>query len=255
MKGTFTVLELIGTYVGGKLLDWASHRGIVALTGTEKERDTRRAFEEAAVGALEEACDESAAPTDDESAQALAEHLVTWLTEPYAAEMLFRTANANRNIDAELLVLRMARSGFDASSPLPFEMEDFVAAFVPRLSDVLGREIRSQGMTEHAFADKLDELLERTEPRESAIRAARSGTGGPQRRPVLVGIRSFRRRAEDMDGEMDALLRLEKHFEGRHIKDSELWHEAVYPELETFLEHKLNGHDRYLLHLCTHTRP
>jgi hypothetical protein len=244
--------EFVGTYVGGKLLDWAIPRDIEILAGTEKERATRRAFQEAAIEALKVACDESVAPVDEESAEALAEHLATSLTDPYVAEMLFRAANANTVPDADLGAERMSRSGLDESI-FPFDIEDFITAFVPRLGDVVGREIRSQGMTEHAFADKLDELLTWAEPRGSAIRAALTEEDGPRRRPVLVGIRSFTRRAEDMDDEMDALLRLERHFEGRHIRATEHWSTAVYPELETFLGRNLNGHDRYLLHLSTHT--
>lgn len=76
------VLESVGTYVGGKLLDWATPHGIVFLAGTEKERATRKAFEEAAIDALAEVWDESEAPLDTESAQALAEHMSEWLTEP-----------------------------------------------------------------------------------------------------------------------------------------------------------------------------
>jgi hypothetical protein len=165
--------------------------------------------------------------------------------------MMFRAANARRAADSKLVVERMQRSGFEASL-IPFEMEDFVAAFVPRLGEVVDREIRSQGLTETALADKLDELLDRTEPRESAIRAALSVADGPGRRPVLVGIRSFTRRAEDMDEKMDELLRLEGHFEGRHIRTADLWQDAVYSKLEAFLERNLNGHDRYLLHLSAH---
>jgi hypothetical protein len=224
------VLEFIGTYVGGRLLDWAVPRGIVVLGGTEKDRATRQAFEKAATGALIASCDEHAAPADAESAEALAEHLSTWLTEPSVAEMMFRAANARRAADSRLVVERIQRSGFEASL-ISFEMEDFVAAFVPRLGEVVDREIRSQGLTATALADKLDELLDRTEPRESAIRASLSVADGPGRRPVLVGIRSFTRRAEDMDEEMDKLLRLEEHFEGRRIRAADLWQETVYPEL------------------------
>lgn len=245
-------VEFLGTYVGGKLLDWAIPRGIVTIAGTEKDRATRRAFQEAAVEALKEASDGLVASIDEESAEALAKHMTSSLTDPYVAQMLFRAANANTVPDANLVTKRMSQSGFDASI-FPFEIEDFITAFVPKLSDVVDREVRSQGMTENALADKLDELLARTEPRGSAIRAALPKADGPERRPVLVGVRSFTRRAEDMENEMDVLLRLERHFEGRHIRATELWQEAVFPELASFFEDNLNGHDRYLLHLSTHT--
>ena len=53
------MLEFMGTYVGEKLLNWAAHHSFVALAGTEKDRATQQAFEEAAVGALKEVCDSS----------------------------------------------------------------------------------------------------------------------------------------------------------------------------------------------------
>jgi hypothetical protein len=56
------MLEFVGTYVGGRLLDWAVPRSIVVLASTEKDRATRQAFEKAAIGALAVACDEHAAP-------------------------------------------------------------------------------------------------------------------------------------------------------------------------------------------------
>ncbi len=247
------VLEFVGTYVAGKLLDWAIPRGIVLAAGSEKERTTREAFDEAAIDALADvAWEEARAPTDEESARALAEHVSTWLTEPSVADKLFRAANAKVQADSKLVVELIEQSGFEVSIA-PFDMEDFVAAFVPRLGEVVDREMRSQGLTETVLADKLDELLARTEPLGSAIRAATPAADGPGRHPVLVGVRSFTRRAEDMDDEMDYLLRLENHFDGRRIRSPELWREAVYPELEAFLGGNLNGHDRYLLHLSAHT--
>lgn len=164
---------------------------------------------------------------------------------------MFRAANAKMEADSRHVVELMEQSGFEVIAP--FDVEDFVVAFVPRLGEVVDREMRSQGLTQTVLADKLDELLHRTEPRGSAIRAAIPEADGPGRRPVLVGVRSFTRRAEDMDENMDHLLRLERHFDGRHIRSGELWHEAVYPELEAFLGCNLNGHDRYLLHMSTHT--
>jgi hypothetical protein len=246
------VLESVGTYVGGKLFDWAIPRGIVVLSGTAKNRATRNAFEDAAVSALADVAWElSTAPSDEESARVLAEHLGTWLTEPSVAEKLFRAANAKVQADSKVVVELMEQTGFEVSI-VPFDMKDFVTAFVPRLSEVVDREMRSQGLTETVITDKLDELLSRTEPRESAIRAAIPAADGPGRRAVLVGVRSFTRRAEDME-EMDHLLRLENHFDGRRIRSPELWREAVYPELDAFLGGNLNGHDRYLLHLSAHT--
>lgn len=247
------VLKFAGTYIAGKLLDWAIPRGIVIAAGSEKARATREAFDEAAIDALSDiAWEEDKAPIDEESARVLGEHVSTWLTEPSVADKLFRAANAKVQADSKLVVELIEQSGFEVSIA-PFDMEDFVAAFVPRLGEVVDREMRSQGLPETVIVDRLDESLARTEPRGSAIRAAIPAADGPGRRPVLVGIRSFTRRAEDMDEDMDHLLRLERHFDGRHVRSVELWGEAVYPELEAFLGSNLNGHDRYLLHLSAHT--
>jgi hypothetical protein len=250
-KVELLVSEFVGPYIGERLLDWAISCGLEFLVGTEKDRDTQAAFEDAASEALADVWDESVAQPHSESSRVLAEHMSTWLTEPSVADMMFRAANGRRKADSKGVVKLIEHSGFDVSWT-PFDMEDFVAAFIPRLGEVVDQEIRSQGLSETAVIDKLNELLDRIEPRESAIRAAISEADGPDRRPILVGIRSFTRRAEDMDEEMNALLRLENHFDGRHIKSAELWHKAVYPELETFLERNLNGRDRHLLHLSTH---
>src|SRR5215211_6065852 len=107
------VLEFVGSYVGGKLLDWAIPREIAFFAGTEKERVTREAFEEAAIDALASVWEESEAPPDTESAQALAEHMSEWLTEPSVAEVMFRAANAKREVDSRLAVDLMEQSGFE----------------------------------------------------------------------------------------------------------------------------------------------
>ncbi len=143
---------------------------------------------------------------------------------------------------------------FEASQ-FPFKIEVFVTTLVTKLRAHLEEEVRQQGspLFEWAVSSKLDEVLERLQVLESALKAGETRDEGSSERPVLVGVRSFTRRAEDMDEEMDALLRLENHFEGRKIKDPALWHGAVYPELESFLDEHLGSNRRYLLHLSTHT--
>ena len=156
------MLEFLGTHVAGKLLDWAVQQGVLVFRSSEQEQVTRRVFEEATMGALVEACDEAALSSDEESVEALAEHLASALSEPSVAAVLLRAANTNGGIDADALVEYMKRSGFDAEI-VPFEMEAFLAALVPRLSEGIGREVRTKGLTETVILDKLDELLVRTE--------------------------------------------------------------------------------------------
>lgn len=202
-KVELLVSTFVGTYIGGRLLDWAISCGLEFLVGTEEDRDTQAAFEDVASEALADVWDESVVQPDSESAWALAKHMSTWLTEPFVADMMFRAANGRKKTDSKGVVKLIEHSGFDVSWT-PFDMEDFVAAFIPRLGEVVDQEIRSQGLPETAVIDKLNELLDRIEPRESAIRAAISEADGPDRRPILVGIRSFTRRAEEMDEDMNA---------------------------------------------------
>ncbi len=183
-KVELLVSEFVGPYIGERLLDWAISCGLEFLVGTEKDRDTQAAFEDAASEALADVWDESVAQPHSESSRVLAEHMSTWLTEPSVADMMFRAANGRRKADSKGVVKLIEHSGFDVSWT-PFDMEDFVAAFIPRLGEVVDQEIRSQGLSETAVIDKLNELLDRIEPRESAIRAAISEADGPDRRDAL----------------------------------------------------------------------
>ena len=121
--------------------------------------------------------------------------------------------------------------------------------FVPQLTEVVGSKLRSRGTFDRALMDKLDWLIESVQIRESTVGAVEDD---PQKEPIIIGVRSFTRWAKDMDVETDALLPLEQYFEDRYIKSPELWHEAIYPELERFFENNLSGHDRYLLYLSAH---
>lgn len=160
MKEASEMLELVGSYVGGKLLDWAVGQGILAFAGSEQERESRRVFQEATIGALTEVCEE--APADRASAEALAEHLASALTtEPEGAAALLRAANTNSTADATMIGGLVRQSGFDPGL-VPFEMNAFLEALVPRLGVAVGREVRAMGLAETAFSDKLDELLART---------------------------------------------------------------------------------------------
>jgi hypothetical protein len=152
------VLEFLGTHVAGKMLDWAVQQGVFVFAGSEQEQATRQVFEEATIGALVEVCDEAALSSNEESVRALAEHLASALSEPSVAAVLLRAANTNGVVETHALVERMKCLEFDAEI-VPFEMEAFLAALVPRLRKGIDREVRHKGLTETVITDRLDELL------------------------------------------------------------------------------------------------
>ena len=65
---------------------------------------------------------------------------------------------------------------------------------------------------------------------------------------TTVGIRSFFRFSESLEDEVDELLCLTRHFEGRHIRNDDLWEQAVLPELQNFLSLNLKQGQSYRLH-------
>lgn len=52
---------------------------------------------------------------------------------------------------------------------------------------------------------------------------------------VQIGIRSFLRRAEHMEDETVEMLDLVPHFEGRYIRDTSLWRDAIFSQVRGFL--------------------
>lgn len=243
------LLEAAGSIIAGRLLGWVIDQGTFTVAGSDAEREERAALEQAATATLKQVCDSDRAPVDQEAAEALGQHVANWLTKDDVAAMLFQAANTREQLDPDQVVERMPAEASEPSAPVPFDMKDFISSFIPRLTEVVGSELRSRGMSERAWADKLDRLIESAQILESTVGAAKDD---PQKEPIPIGVRSFTRWAKDMDYEMDALLPLERYFEDRYIKSPELWHEAIYPELERFFENNLSGHKRYLLHLSAH---
>lgn len=241
--------ESAGSVIADRLFGWALDRGITAVVGSEAEREEREALERAATSTLTEVCDSDRAPVDQKAAKALGQHVASWLTKDDVAAMLFRAANTREQLDPDQVVERMPDEASDPSAPVPFSMRDFISSFVPHLTEVVGGKLRSRGMLDRALLDKLDRLIESVQILESAVGAVEDD---PQQEPIPIGVRSFTRWAKDMDYEMDSLLPLEQYFEDRYIKSPELWHEAIYPELDRFFEENLSGDERYLLHLSAH---
>src|SRR5215210_2375685 len=133
------MMEFVGSHVGGKLLDWTVEQGVLCFAGPEEERRVRRVFEEAATAALDEVCDD--APADRASAEALGAHLASALTaQPGVAAALLRAANTRREADAPAILERLRRlEEFDPDF-VPFGMNAFLDALVPRLGAVVDRE-------------------------------------------------------------------------------------------------------------------
>lgn len=68
---------------------------------------------------------------------------------------------------------------------------------------------------------------------------------------IEVGIRSFYRRAENMQDETEDMLCLLKFFDERYIKHNDFWNNDIFNELNDFTK-KFIPKNRYRLHLDTH---
>jgi hypothetical protein len=69
---------------------------------------------------------------------------------------------------------------------------------------------------------------------------------------VRIGIRSFWRFAEHLEDEVDDLLSLNHYFNHRHILSSELWQEAILPEVKAFIGKYVESTKPVQLFLDTH---
>lgn len=75
----------------------------------------------------------------------------------------------------------------------------------------------------------------------------------PPSGPPVVGIRSFMRFAERMEDECSSFVCVAENFEGRHIRSSEAWQDAVLPTVGSFLKDKsaeLRADEAHLLLEC-----
>ena len=69
--------------------------------------------------------------------------------------------------------------------------------------------------------------------------------------PTVLGIRSFMRFAERMEDECERFVCVSKHFDKRYIREAELWHSAVLPEVRAFFANRsLRSVEHYLLLDC-----
>ena len=69
---------------------------------------------------------------------------------------------------------------------------------------------------------------------------------------IPLGLRSFMRRAENMEDWTERMLCLVHHFDNRMIRASRLWNEVVFPEIKGFLAEATAAHHTYRLYLDVH---
>lgn len=69
---------------------------------------------------------------------------------------------------------------------------------------------------------------------------------------VLLGIRSRMNWAEYLEDKTSQLLCLVHYFDNRLIRDANLWQEAIYPELDTFLRSHVRGEQSFHLQMEAH---
>lgn len=67
-----------------------------------------------------------------------------------------------------------------------------------------------------------------------------------------LGIRSFYRRAENMEDETESMLCLLKYYDDRHLKENIHWQPHIQNEIEQFISNKIEPGKSYRLHLDTH---
>lgn len=71
-------------------------------------------------------------------------------------------------------------------------------------------------------------------------------------RPVTCGVRSIVGWGRDMKKRLQHVLLLDPYFEGRYIREPELWEEKVAPELSRFLNRRVAGDRPIELELAAH---
>ena len=69
---------------------------------------------------------------------------------------------------------------------------------------------------------------------------------------IDVGIRSFYRRAENMQDETEKMLCLLDKYEGRHLKENLTWQSDINTEIERFISEEIVSGKRYRIHFDTH---
>lgn len=71
--------------------------------------------------------------------------------------------------------------------------------------------------------------------------------------PPVIGIRSFMRFAERMEGECQKFVCVTEHFDGRHVRDQDLWQETILNTTKAFLQDPSYREQEHHLLLDCHT--
>jgi hypothetical protein len=239
------LIETLGSAGAGWLVSGALDLGVRAIRGPEEERAVSRVTKEALIGALERYRDQ----IDDE--EAWAQLFEQFFTDPLVCALLLKAVFRQERPDVGEVRGRLTQIGFH-DEYLPFDFGDFLNEFASRLELCAQEEVRTHGnaLANRAQQEKLDYLVEAVKVLLSALEAGKIEVR--EAAAVAVGVRSFTRWAEGMDEETDHLLRLEGYFDGRKIKNPDLWRRAVYPELEAFLMASMRESKPHHLHISAH---
>jgi hypothetical protein len=237
--------ETLGSAGAGWLVSGALDLGVRALRGPEEERAVSTVVREA----LTEALGRYREQVDDEEVWAALLH--EFFTDPLVCTVLLKAVSRQERPAVEDIRQRLSQIDFHAEY-LPFDFADFLDEFGSHLEARAQEEARTHGsaLANRAEQEKLDFLVEAVKVLLSAVEAGEMEVR--QAGAVAVGVRSFTRWAEGMEEETDHLLRLEGYFDGRNIKDPDLWRTAVYPELEAFLMASMKDSKPYHLHISAH---
>lgn len=238
------MIEALGPVGARLLVSTAAKLGMRAILGPEEERAVSRVVQEALTATLEQFQGEV------DNTETWASFLEEFFTDPVVCWMLLEAVSRQERPDPNEVQERLKEIDFHADN-LPFDFDAFISEFSTRLEASAQEEVRKPGsaLANRAEHDKLDFLVEGMKVLLSAREAGRKDR---EAGAIVVGVRSFTRGAEEMETETDRLLRLEGRFDGRRIRDPELWQSAVYPEIEHFLTGNMKERKPYHLHLSAH---
>lgn len=239
------LIETLGPVAAKALIGTVAKWGVRAIRGPEEERAVSRVVEEALIATLEQHPEEVG-----EDVEAWASLLNEFFADPVVCLVLLRAVFRQERPDPNEVRERLEEVDFHADG-MPFDFDAFVSEFSAYLGVSAQEEVRRPGsaLANRAEHDKLDFVVEGM---RVLLSAREAGSKDREAGAVAVGIRSFTRWAEEMEDETDRLLRLEGYFDGRSIRNPELWRSAVYPEMERFLTVNMKERKPYHLHLSAH---
>lgn len=238
------MIEMLGSAAAEVLVSTVAKLGMRAIGGPEEEWAVSRVVEEALTATLEQYSEEVG------DAETWASFLNEFFADPIVCLVCLRAVFRQERPDPNEVRQRLEEIDLHADV-MPFDFDAFVFEFSTQLGASAQEEVRRPGsaLANRAEHDKLDFVVEGM---RVLLSAQEAGSKDRETGAVAVGVRSFTRWAEEMEDETDLLLRLEGHFDGRSIRNPELWQSAVYPETERFLTVNMKKRKPYHLHLSAH---